>query len=280
MRASSLFCALAMTAVAMTAPAMTAPAVIALAAAPVRAAAQDESPALETFGYERVDRFAHDPQAFTQGFLFHDGHFYESTGRYGQSTVRKVEVETGEVIERTALPDQVFGEGLALRGDDQLVVLTWREQVGFVIELDGLQAEAIFRYPGQGWGLTTGPDGRLYMSDGSDEIRVLDPETLTETGRIAVTAGGEPLGRLNELEWIEGEIWANVWQDERIARIDPETGDVTAWVDLTGLREDKTPGPDDVLNGIAWDAENERLFVTGKLWPHVYEIELTGPGEG
>jgi glutaminyl-peptide cyclotransferase len=143
-----------------------------------------------------------------------------------------------------------------------------------VFDLETLEPEAAFRYPGEGWGLTTGPDA-LYMSDGTAEIRRLDPDTLEETGRFEVTAGGAPLHRINELEWIEGEIWANVWMTDRIARIDPDSGVVSSWIDLTGLRQDGPSGNDDVLNGIAWDAETGRVFVTGKLWPHVYEIAVT-----
>lgn len=236
------------------------------------ASADEPGRAAPVHGYEIVATHPHDRGAFTQGFLFHDSHIYESTGRHGESSVRRVDLETGEVLARTDLPFQYFGEGLTVRGD-QLVMLTWRSGVGFVFDLDTLEPEAAFRYRGEGWGLTTGPDA-LYMSDGTAQIRRLDPDTLEETGRFEVTAGGAPLDRINELEWIEGEIWANVWMTDRIARIDPGTGEVASWIDLTGLRQDGPSGNDDVLNGIAWDAETGRVFVTGKLWPHVYEIAV------
>ncbi len=236
------------------------------------ASADEPGGAAPVHGYEIVATHPHDTGAFTQGFLFHGGHIYESTGRHGESSVRRVDLETGEVLARTDLPFQYFGEGLTVRGD-QLVMLTWRSGTGFVFDLDTLEPEAAFRYPGEGWGLTTGPDA-LYMSDGTAEIRRLDPDTLEETGRFEVTADGAPLDRINELEWIDGEIWANVWMTDRIARIDPDTGEVASWIDLTGLRQDGPSGNDDVLNGIAWDAETGRVFVTGKLWPHVYEIAV------
>lgn len=225
-------------------------------------------------GYEVVRTYPHDTGAFTQGLLFHDGHLYESTGRY-PSTVRRVRLEDGAVLQIAELPCRCFGEGLAVWGD-QLVSLTWRSRGGFIWDRATLSPVAVFGYEGEGWGLTA-DDRRLIMSDGTSELRFLDPRTLAETGRLTVTDNGRPVDRLNELEWVEGEIYANIWQSERIARIDPETGRVIAWIDLGGLL---APGvvaqPDDeVLNGIAWDAAGRRLFVTGKHWPSLFEIRLT-----
>lgn len=230
------------------------------------------------YSYEVVDTYPHDPRAFTQGLLFKDGHLYESTGQYGQSTVRKVALESGEVLRQVDLPADVFGEGL-VDWDSRLIALTWTSGIGFVFDAEDFSLRSTFRYPGEGWGLTRS-DSRLYMSDGTAQLRVLDPETLAETGRVDVTVDGVPLTRLNELEWVDGAILANVWFSDRIARIDPGTGVVTAWIDLRGLlarHGDYTRGTD-VLNGIAYDAETGRLFVTGKLWPNLFEIRLLPPG--
>lgn len=222
--------------------------------------------------YEVVRTYPHDPGAFTQGLVFHEGVLLESTGQY-PSTVRRVRLEDGTVLARRELGLQYFGEGLALVGD-RIITLTWRSGMGFVWALDDLRPLSAFAYPGEGWGLTH--DGeRLIMSDGTDQLRFLDPATFVEQGRVSVTADGAPVRMLNELEWIDGEVWANVWMEDRIARIDPATGRVAAWVDLTGLLPavDRTPDTD-VLNGIAWDAEGQRLFVTGKNWPTLFEIRV------
>ena len=232
----------------------------------------------EVFGYRVVREFPHDPRAFTQGLFFHDGFLYESTGLRGESTLRRVELETGEVLEERELLPQFFGEGAALAGDF-IFQLTWEAEIGFVYTREPFRLVREFRYSGEGWGLTF--DGEhLVMSDGTDELRFWDPQTLREVRRVPVTNDGEALPLLNELEWIDGEIWANLWTEDRIARIDPDTGEVTAFVDLTGI----LPGalrrqyPElDVLNGIAWDRENGRIFVTGKKWPKLFEIELVEP---
>ncbi len=237
-----------------------------------------ESDPPEVFGYRVVREFPHDPRAFTQGLFFHDGFLYESTGLRGESTLRRVELETGEVLEQRALLPQFFGEGAALAGD-YIYQLTWEAEIGFVYTREPFRLVREFRYSGEGWGLTF--DGEhLVMSNGSDELRFLDPDTLRQVRTLRVTADGEPLPQLNELEWIEGEVWANIWTQDRIARIRPDTGEVTAFVDLTGI----LPGalrrqyPElDVLNGIAWDPENGRIFVTGKKWPTLFEIELVEP---
>jgi len=220
-----------------------------------------------------VRAYPHDPRAFTQGLLFHDGVLYEGTGQWGESSIRKVNLETGEVLQKREIPEAYFGEGIAIAGN-RLIELTWRNQKGFVYDLATFEPRGEFTYPGEGWGLTS--DGkRLIMSDGTAQLRFLDPATLQETGRITVTAGGQPVNQLNELEWVNGEVWANIWKEDRIARIDPATGKVTGWIDMRGLLSPaERPDPDDVLNGIAYDAKSGRIFVTGKRWPKLFEIQV------
>lgn len=232
--------------------------------------------ATPTHRAEVVKAYPHDRQAFTQGLIFRDGQLFESTGRY-PSTIRRVRLEDGVVVQKVELPCDCFGEGI-VDWDDRLISLTWRNGGGFVWDLERLEPRAIFEYSGEGWGLTR-DERRLIMSDGTAELRFLDAETLQETGRITVTDGGRPVLLLNELEWIEGEVWANIWQSDRIARIDPETGRVVSWVDLSGLLPPGTvqDPADDVLNGIAWDAQNRRIFVTGKNWPTLFEIRVSQP---
>lgn len=238
----------------------------ALAPLPLRAA----TPPVQ--GYKIVNSYPHDPDAFTQGLFFHDGFLYEGTGLRGRSSIRKVELVSGRVVQAVELPGEYFGEGITLWGD-RLIALTWQEQTAFVLDLKTFKLWRKFSYTGEGWGLTH--NGReLIMSDGTAELRFLDPQTFKELRRMRVTAGGRPVDQLNELEWVEGEIYANVWQTDRIARIDPKTGHVTGWIDLTGLLP-RRGGSDDVLNGIAYDAKARRLFVTGKLWPRLFEIQLT-----
>jgi len=227
------------------------------------------------YGYEIVATWPHDPTAFTQGLEIHDGQFLESTGRH-PSSVRRVAIETGEVLQKRELDTQFFGEGLTAVGD-RVLTLTWQGGHGFVWDADDLEPAGTFSYAGEGWGLTH-DDTRVILSDGSASLRFLDPITLQQTGSVPVTFMGRPLDRLNELEFIEGEVWANVWQTNFIVRIDPATGVVTGVVNLTGILPDPVANPsDDVLNGIAWDAENRRLFVTGKNWPKMFEIRVTGP---
>lgn len=225
-------------------------------------------------GYQVVKSYPHDRSAFTQGLFFKDGVLYESTGLEGRSSIRKVKLETGEVLMSIALPPQVFGEGLTW-WDTRLISVTWKHQVGFVLDMATFQPKSQFNYVGEGWGLARS-DREILMSDGTAQIRRLDPKTLKEIGRIRVTADGRPLNQLNELEWVKGEIWANVWQTDRIARIDPKTGEVKAFVDLSGLLDRSRPEARgaDVLNGIAYDEANDRIFVTGKLWPRLYEIKV------
>ncbi len=237
--------------------------------------------AIPVYGYRVVHSYPHDPQAYTEGLFYLDGHLYESTGQVGASSVRKVELQTGKVLQQSPTPWPDYGEGI-VAWKDKLIQLSWRNHEGFVYDLATLKPQARFAYPGEGWALTR-DDTRLYMSDGTPTIRILDPDTLQQTGKIEVTADGQPLQNINELEWVKGQIWANVWLTTRIARIDPASGKVVGWIELAGLvpPADTLGDPEnDVLNGIAYDAQHDRLFVTGKCWPKLYEIRLTGPKRG
>jgi glutamine cyclotransferase len=208
--------------------------------------------------------------------VFEDGTLYEGTGLRGRSTLRRVELETGDILQILKLPAQFFGEGVTIYGD-KIIQLTWKSHVGFVYDKDSFELLQKFDYPTEGWGITH--DGkRFIMSDGTSTLHFLDPVTLEEIGRVEVYENGDPVTRLNELEYVQGEIYANVWQTDRIARISPQTGQVIGWIELTGLLSAKDRSePVDVLNGIAYDAKNDRLFVTGKLWPRLFEIELIAP---
>lgn len=236
--------------------------------------------AIPVYGYSVVHAYPHDPGAFTEGLFYQNGFLYESTGLEGKSDIRKVRLSTGKVLQRRPVAAKYFGEGIiAWKG--KLVELTWRSQIGFTYDLASFKPRSEFHYQGEGWALTT--DGkRLIMSDGTPELRLLNPDTLAETGRLDVTLNGRPLANLNELEWVKGEIFANVWQTNYIVRIDPKTGAVTGVIDLTPLvNQELAKGQMiDVLNGIAYDPEHDRLFVTGKLWPDLYEIKLTAPIPG
>jgi glutamine cyclotransferase len=224
-----------------------------------------------TYRYDVVAVFPHDPDAFTQGLEFHDGKLLESTGEEGRSSLRSIELETGKVLKKVEIPPPYFAEGVSLlRG--RIYQLTWQHQLGFIYDSSTFQRVGDFAYEGQGWGLTN--DGQsLIMSDGSNRLRFLDPDTFQVEKTIAVLDGKIPVRQLNELEYVNGEIYANIWHDQRIAIINPETGKVNSWLDLTGLL---APGeltdPEAVLNGIAYDSGARRLFVTGKLWPKVFEI--------
>jgi glutamine cyclotransferase len=230
------------------------------------------SPLAGQWTYQVVNTYPHDREAFTQGLEYRNGFLYEGTGLHGRSTLRKVKLETGVVLQKLSLPAHFFGEGISVLGD-RIVQLTWQSEVGFVWGLQDFKLQRQFSYRGEGWGLTT--DGRhLYFSDGTDEIRVLDSQTLAETRRIRVRENGRPLKDLNELEWVEGEILANVWQTDRIVKINPLTGRVTGSIDLTGILPAPERAGTDVLNGIAYDAAGKRLFVTGKLWPKLFHIRL------
>ncbi|MCB1041706.1 MAG: glutaminyl-peptide cyclotransferase [Acidobacteria bacterium] len=228
---------------------------------------------LVNYGYKVVNKIPHDRGAFTQGLLFHEGFFYESTGGYGTSSVRKVQLEGGVVRLRWDLDASLFGEGLTL-WDNQLVQITWRSRKGFVYDLDGLKLAREFTYNSEGWGLTTnGVD--LFMSDGSDKIYVLNPMTFTNRRNLEVHDSKGPIKNLNELEYIEGKIWANIWQTDDLVIINPQNGRVEGRLSLKGLRSTQdTYGGEDVLNGIAYDADEKRIFVTGKRWAYIYQIEL------
>jgi glutaminyl-peptide cyclotransferase len=250
--------------------------IVILAAAPVTssAARTTRAPAVAIDGYQVVHSYPHDPGAFTEGLFYLNGYLYESTGLEGESEVRKVRLETGDVVQRRAIPPQYFGEGI-VAWKDRLFELTWKDEVGFIYDLATFEPKGEFRYRGEGWALTH--DGRrLIMTDGTPTIRFLNPTTLKEIGRLRVTLDGEPLRNLNEVEWVKGEIYANVWLTDTIVRIDPATGRVVGRIDLSGLltAADRGASTPDVLNGIAYDAAHDRLFVTGKNWPKLYEIKL------
>jgi glutaminyl-peptide cyclotransferase len=228
--------------------------------------------ATPVYGYEVVQVFPHDRQAFTQGLVYHEGFLYEGTGQNGQSTIRKVRLENGEVLQVKRNEARHFGEGIAIVGPS-LVQLTWQSGVGFVYDLATFDRKQTFSYKGEGWGLAY--DGtRLVMSDGTPALRFLDPATFKETKRVVVKDGGVPVEELNELEFVKGELFANIWNVDRIARIATETGEVTGWIDMRGLLSARDAKGVDVLNGIAYDAAGDRLFVTGKLWPKLFEIKI------
>lgn len=248
-------------------------AALALGAAPVQAA-------VPVYGATVVRTYPHDPGAFTEGLFYLNGFLYESTGLEGKSSIRKVDLSTGRVLQSRPIDPKYFGEGIvAWKG--KLVELTWKSQIGFTYDLSSFRPRGSFHYAGEGWALTQ--DGkRLIMSDGTPQLRFLDPVSLKQIGRVPVTLNGRPLGDINELEWVKGEVLANIWQTNDIVRIDPATGKVTGVIDLTPLvdQEGAKGRSIDVLNGIAYDAQHDRLFVTGKLWPDVFEIKLTGPLPG
>jgi len=224
------------------------------------------------YGYVVRHTYPHDPDAFTEGLIFKDGYLYESTGLNGKSTITKRELKTGKVLMKIDVPPDYFGEGIAIFGNE-LFALTWKSHVGFVYDLKSFKLKRKFDYPVEGWGMTSDSNS-IYASDGSNIIRVLDPKTMNEVRRISVTFDGHEINKLNELEWINGEIYSNVWGTNFIVRIDPKSGLVTGVIDLAGIIELPMRGPDDVLNGIAYDSNLKRLYVTGKRWPSLFEIEL------
>jgi glutamine cyclotransferase len=230
--------------------------------------------ALPTYDFKVVRSYPHDTQAFTEGLLYRDGFLYESTGLNGKSSIRKVDLASGKVLQSKDIPPQYFGEGLTVWGDT-LVGLTWQTQTGFVFDLKTFELKSQFAYPGEGWGLAQ--NGKeLVMSDGSATLRFLDPKTFLEVRRVKVTADGIAVNQLNELEVVDGEIFANIWHTNTIARIDQTTGKITGWIDFSKLYPDAGKGPnaENVMNGIAYDADKKRLFVTGKLWPKIYEVKI------
>jgi glutaminyl-peptide cyclotransferase len=229
--------------------------------------------ALAADGYRVVHTFPHDPQAYTQGLIFEDGYLYESTGLNGRSSLRMVDLETGRVLQRADVPEKYFAEGLTDWGST-LIQLTWQSHIAFVYDRFSFRQMRTFNYNGEGWGLTQ--DGRnLILSDGSATLRFFDPQTFREVRHIVVKDHGAQVTQLNELEFVRGEIYANVWHTDRIARISPSSGNVIGWIDLTGLlAPGQVSDPEAVLNGIAYDAAHDRLFVTGKLWPKLFEIKI------
>ena len=233
------------------------------------AAAQNRAPVQS---YRVVRAYPHDRTAFTQGLEFRAGFLYEGTGQVGRSWLRKVELETGKVVQEISLPAPHFGEGITVI-DQKIVQLTWQSHRGFVYDQASFRLLRTFEYAGEGWGLTN--DGRqIFMSDGSAAIRCLDPATQQEKRRFTVHEGTRPVVSLNELEYVHGEIYANVWQTDRIVRFSPQDGRVLGWIDLAGLLPSSERAGTDVLNGIAYDALGDRLFVTGKLWPKLFEIRV------
>jgi len=230
--------------------------------------------AVPLYDVEVVHTYPHDTSAFTEGLFYLNGFLYESTGLEQHSSIRKVKIDTGEVLRKVDIAPQYFGEGI-VDWQGHLISLTWKSQTGFVFDLNTFKFQRQFNYPGEGWALTRN-DKQLIMSDGTSELRLLDPKTLLETSRIHVTIEGRPLANLNELEWVKGEIYANVWQTSSIVRIDPNSGEVIGVINLAGLLQpsDVVRGQTDVLNGIAYDAKRDRLFVTGKNWPKLFEIRL------
>ena len=226
-----------------------------------------------TYTYKVINTFPHDREAFTQGLASEDGVLYEGTGRYGRSALHKIELETGNVLQTRKLPDEFFGEGITVYGDN-IIQLTYLSKIGFVYKKDTFELLREFNYPTAGWGITN--DGKhLIMSDGTLKLYFLDPKTFEQVRQIEVYDRGISVWGLNELEYVEGQIYANVWPTERIARISPETGRVLGWIDMKGLLTQQDYSRQvDVLNGIAYDKENGRLFVTGKFWPKLFEIKL------
>ena len=232
--------------------------------------------ALPVYGIQVKATYPHDARAYTEGLFWLDGYLFESTGLVGQSNIRRVRLADGAVLQMQPIAPSLFGEGIVNWGGE-IISLTWQDKIGFRWDRKTLAMKSSFSYPGEGWALTQ--NGKhLIMSDGTPVLRVLDPKTFKVVRRIKVTAKGQPVFNLNELEWVKGEVLANIWQTNRIARINPKTGAVTGWIDMSGVPEARTRrDADAVLNGIAYDAARDRLFVTGKNWPHLYEITLTAP---
>jgi glutamine cyclotransferase len=244
---------------------------IILASLSLRGGEPSVSPA-QTYTYSIVHTYPHSSDAFTEGLAYADGVLYESTGLYGSSTLRKVDLETGTILQEVALPNQFFGEGITLM-NDTIVQLTWQEQTAFVYDQATLELKRNFTYAAEGWGLTF--DGtRLIMSDGSDKLVFLDPATFQKMRQVQAKDGNASVSSINEIEYVNGYVYANVWKQQRIAVINPQTGIVKAWIDLTGIENSANLNGEDVLNGIAYDSQGDRLFVTGKRWPNLYEIKI------
>ncbi len=249
---------------------------LAVLAALILSSCGASDPPIVQYRCEVVRVYPHDRSAFTEGLFYVDGALYEGTGEYGESGIRKVDLESGIVLQKRDLASQYFGEGI-IQWRDKLIQLEYKSGTGFIYDFKTFNLRGEFHYPPEGWSLTT--DGkRIIMDDGTPELRFWDPETLKETGRLTVTDQGQPVKNLNELEWVKGELYANIWLTDKIARINPVTGKVTGWADCGGLLTpaDQQGGekPPDVLNGIAYDVQYDRLFVTGKRWPKLFEIKL------
>lgn len=224
------------------------------------------------YTYDVVSVYPHDPNAFTQGLVIEQGVLYESTGLYGYSTLRRVDLETGNVTQLYSLPSSIFGEGITVFGD-KIIQLTWQNQIGFVYDKHSFELLREFSYPTEGWGITH--DGsRLIMSDGTANLYFLDPETFQRVGQVEVRDDKGFVTKLNELEFVKGDVYANIWGEEKISIIDPQSGRVKGWIDLAGIYNQENRDPNSVLNGIAYDAEDDKLFVTGKMWPQLFEIKI------
>jgi len=243
-----------------------------LACAPTTEAQRRPAPVQS---YKVIATFPHDTTSFTQGLVFaSDGQMYESTGLQGESTLRRVDIVTGQTLQRIDVPAQYFAEGLALVGDE-LLQLTWQNKIGFVYDRHTFKQKRTFSYKTEGWGIAYDGTASLVMSDGSDTLTFLDPKSFAAGKTLRVMDAGRAVGNLNELEWIEGEIWANIWMTDRIARISPNTGEVNAWIDLSNLfPESQRRPPADVMNGIAYDKATRRIYITGKKWPRLYQITI------
>lgn len=240
--------------------------------APISKSVQLSLQNIPVFHYRVIKTYPHDTQAFTEGLVYHQGFIYEGTGLEGKSSLRKVDLATGKILQTHQLAQTYFGEGITI-WKNKIIQLTWKSHLGFVYDKKNFQLLNQFHYPTEGWGLTH--NGKyLIMSDGTNTLFLLDPETFSEVRRIQVTYQGQPVNNINELEYINGEIFANIWQTDTIVRISPATGQVIGLIDLSQLRTPKERLQGDVLNGIAYDVKNKRLFVTGKLWSKLYEIEL------
>jgi len=247
--------------------------VLALALLADPAAAAAAPPPVERCGYRIVQSYPHDATSFTQGLFWHEGHLYEATGQYGRSRVARLDLATGKALAQTKLPSDQFGEGIT-RWGDQIIGVTWQGGVGNRWSIKDLKPAGTFTYEGEGWGVTM-VEGSLVLSDGTPELRFFDPATMKERKRVTVRFAGRPIPMLNELETIDGQVWANVWMTDFIVRIDPATGAIVSLLDLSTLKADAgASGADSVLNGIAWDDKGKRLFVTGKNWPKLYQIAL------
>lgn len=236
---------------------------------------QGEAPSVPTFSYDVVRILPHDPGAFTQGLLLHNGFLYEGTGQKGASTIRKIQVDTGRVLKSRALADNYFGEGITVL-DEKIYQLTWKSKKGFVYNLKTFEKESEFDYDSEGWGLTQ--DGQsLIMSDGTQTIRFLDPNTFKERRSLSVSYQGRPTRYLNELEYAHNHIYANIWTTDYLAKIDPKSGHIVALIDVRGLLPNESRAQTDVFNGIAYNLDSDTFYVTGKWWPKVFEIKLVPP---